>query len=96
MPRILPYSARISLNSLSSSNSRCGSVEEVLDPELFWGEVGLSSTAFFLPGMAIRLKIGTRVRRLKRTRARMASPCFLLPVADRGSITDGLGGDSSF
>lgn len=94
VPRILPYSARISLKSLSSSNSRCGSVE-VVDPGVFWGEVGLSTT-FFLPGMAIRLKIGTRVLRLKRTRARMASPRFLLPVADRGSITDGVGGASSF
>lgn len=94
VPRILPYSARISLKSFSSSNSR---FRLVLfgDPGVFLGEVGLS-TAFFLPGMAIRLKIGTRIRRLKRTRARMASPLFLLPVADRGSCTNGVGGASSF
>ena len=82
------------MKSFSSSNSRCGLIE-LGDPGVFSGEVGLS-TAFFLPGMAIRLKIGTRVRRLKRTRAKMASPGFLLPVADRGSITDGVGGASSF
>lgn len=95
VPLILPYSARISLKSFSSSNSRCSGSVEIVDPGVFGGEAGLS-TAFFLPGMAIRLKIGTRVRRLKRTRARMASPRFLLPVADRGSITDGVGGASSF
>lgn len=94
MPRILPYSARTSLKSFSSSNSRCGLVE-LGDPGVFWGEVGLS-TAFFLPGMAIRLKIGTRVLRLNRTSARMASPLFLLPVADRGATTNGVGGASSF